>query len=142
MPLPFFKSKAIDAGTEFIQAAGSIIDSNVTSQQERGVLKNQFTTLLTQMEEYYEEKYTERYISDNRDGNWLSKSARPIVVIMMAAALVAILFIPIPDEKWDYVLKFTTISGALIGSFFGLREIGKGVRNPISDYNRKLRRKG
>lgn len=140
-----FSSKpkeVIDAGTEFINAANSIIDTNVTSQQERGLLKNQFAGLLTQMEEFYEARYTERYISDNRDGNWLSKAARPTIAILLTCACIAILFLPIAEGKAEYTLKFAMFAFAIVGSYFGLREIGKGIRNPIQDYNRKLRRKG
>ncbi len=127
---------------EITQAADALIDNNVTNQEERGHLKNEFSKLMTDLEQTYEAHYTQRYLSDNQDGNWLSKSARPVTVILMVCAWIAILFVPIPSEKWDYVMKFVTISGALVGSYFGLREIGKGIRTPIRDYTRSLRRKG
>ncbi len=127
---------------EALTAANNIINNVVTSQEERGMLKNQFTDLLTQMEMYYEDKYTQRYISDNRDGNWLSKAARPTIAILLTCACIAILFVPIPEGKEDYTIKFVTFAFGITGSFFGLREIGKAIRNPIQDYNRKLRRKG
>lgn len=136
--MPLFKKK-IQAATDFVKASGDIIDNVVTNQQERGQLKNSFTQLLTSMEQFYEENVTERHISDNKEGNWLTRSVRPVIALLLVIA--CIIFVVMGYEG-DQVNKMFDFTKTAVISYFGLREFGKTLLPVVSDYTKKLRRKG
>lgn len=136
-----FSSKpkeVIDAGTEFINAANSIIDTNVTTQQERGLLKNQFSSLFVSLFTYFEGQLTERNKSDNEHGSWMTRNIRPIITFISVCAFYASGFLNMDPEV---VQMFKDVAWVCVTFWFGSRGLEK-ILPIISEYNKKLRRKG
>ncbi len=132
-------NKTTQTVTDFVKAADDLIDKNVTSQEERGILKNGFTQILTNFQQFMEDQVTQKHISDNKDGNWLTRSVRPIISLLLVSACIIFIFLGKKGEEVQKMFQFTEY---VVLAYFGLREVGKTIIPSIGEYTKKLRRKG
>lgn len=111
-----------------VGSIGEAVDSLVTSDEERLKLRNKLVEIeekaildAKEVEIKYEAEITKRNESDQKNGNFLTKSARPIflywimgiITIMIFGGLFGIIIDP------TYVTLITTLSVAAVTFFFG-----------------------
>nr|WP_321409345.1 hypothetical protein [uncultured Carboxylicivirga sp.] len=131
-------ANTVEAGTEFLQAANSIIDSTVTTQKQRGTLKNEFAQLFATVQQFVDEQRTARLQSDNEKGSMLTRNIRPIVTLIAVVSFFTTVFMKMDIET----VKLTKdIAEICVYFYFGSRGIEKALP-VISDYTKSLRRKG
>lgn len=123
---------------EITQAADSLIDNNVTNQEERGLLKNQFSELWTQFDQFMAGQLTERLQSDNEHGSMLTRNIRPVVTLIAVVSFFVAVFIRLDIEVIKLIKDIAEIC---VYFYFGSRGVEK-VLPIISNYTKSLRRKG
>lgn len=111
-----------------VDSIGGAIDSLVTSDEERLTLKNELVKIKAQavletkkIEAQYEQEITKRNDSDQKHGNFLTKSARPVFLYWIMGIITCMIFggffgVTVPPE---YVTLITTLSVAAVTFFFG-----------------------
>lgn len=122
----------ITGGT--ISAVGDAIDSLVTSDEERLQLKNKLLEIETnskirnkELDNEYQKQITNRWSSDNKEGNFLTRSVRPLTLIYLLGVItVFALFdgnvgdFEIADS---YIELFKTLAVVTFTAFFGSKGI-------------------
>lgn len=113
---------------EVVGEVGDAIDSLVTSDEERMELKNKLVEIQTkaklaevELENKYEAEITARNNADQQNGNFLTKSARPIflywimsiITVMILGGLGGIVIDP------TYIQLVQVLSVAAVTFFFG-----------------------
>lgn len=75
-----------------IEAIGDAIDKNVTSDEERLVLKNELQREMNNFKsrtldhiESMDKEISERHKNDMQSDSWLSKNVRPLVLVVLTA---------------------------------------------------------
>ena len=123
-----------------IDSLGKAIDDNVTSDEERLTLKNEFTKIkgeignqVRDFKKAMEHEITERLKSDNASDSWLSKNIRPMTLIFLMVntmvVIYATIFADIPKDKVEMVKAWIPLLIALdvtaVGFYFGSRGMEK-----------------
>ena len=134
--MPLF-SKKVNAGTDFIKAADNLINNTVTNQQERGILKNDFTELFTSLEQFTQQQVTERLKSDNQ-GSLLTKNIRPLVLLILVLGFIFSDFLGISESKAKVMAEWGSLA---IMFYYGARTVEKAIPM-ITEFIKSLRRKG
>lgn len=135
--MPLFRKK-LQEGTNFIKAADRLIDNAVTNQEERGLLKNGFSQLLINFEEYISNQVTDRLKLDNENGSFLAKNVRPLVTLISVVCFFVAVFMRLNP---DVIKSIKDITEVCVYFYFGSRGVQKFIPL-ISDYTKSLRRKG
>ena len=108
--------------------ADKVIDEVVTSQEEKLVLKNKLQEIVNEHQGIIEKEVTKRWQADMQ-GNWLTKSIRPLVLAWLVVATTLLIFIDagaidfIVEDKWVDLLQIVLIT--VIGAYFGSRGLEK-----------------
>ena len=108
--------------------ADKVIDEVVTSQEEKLVLKNKLQEIVNEHQGIIEQEVTKRWQADMQ-GNWLTKSIRPLVLAWLVVATTLLIFIDagaidfIVEDKWVDLLQIVLIT--VIGAYFGSRGLEK-----------------
>ena len=108
--------------------ADKVIDEVVTSQEEKLTLKNKVQEIVNQHQAIVEQEVTKRWQADMQ-GNWLTKSIRPLVLAWLVVATTLLIFIDAGvivfkvEDKWVDLLQLVLIT--VIGAYFGGRSIEK-----------------
>lgn len=111
-----------------VKELGEAVDSLVTSDKERLELKNKLTEIqvkakLSEIElaNKYEAEITARNNADQAQGNFLTKSARPIFLYWVMAIVTIIVFGGMFDKNIPdvYVPAVFGLAGAAVTFFFG-----------------------
>ncbi|MCK5606863.1 hypothetical protein KAR91_33480 [Candidatus Pacearchaeota archaeon] len=123
-----------------IGSLGKAIDDNITSDEERLILKNEFAKIqgdigdqVRDFKKAMEGEITERLKSDNEHGSWLTKNIRPMTLIFLMvntmAVIYATIFGDLSQDKIEMVKAWIPLLIALdvtaVGFYFGSRGMEK-----------------
>lgn len=108
--------------------AEGIIDEVVSSKEEKLTLKNKLQEIVNEHQGIIEQEVTKRWEADMQ-GNWLTKSIRPLVLAWLVVATTLLIFIDagaiefVVEDKWVDLLQIVLIT--VIGAYFGSRGLEK-----------------
>lgn len=108
--------------------AEGIIDEVVSSEEEKLTLKNKLQEIVNEHQAIIEQEVTKRWQADMQ-GNWLTKSIRPLVLAWLVVATTLLIFIDagaiefVVEDKWVDLLQIVLIT--VIGAYFGSRGLEK-----------------
>jgi len=108
--------------------AEGIIDEVVSSKEEKLTLKNKLQEIVNEHQAIIEQEVTKRWEADMQ-GNWLTKSIRPLVLAWLVVATTLLIFIDagaiefVVHDKWVDLLQIVLIT--VIGAYFGSRGLEK-----------------
>jgi hypothetical protein len=137
---------------DVVTSVGKTIDSLITSDEERLILKNKLQEEMNDLQKKgidavseYDKQITERHKNDMNSDSWLSKNTRPMVLIGLTIATVVLayltIFVDLNDkqlgalESWLPLLQTLLIT--VFSFFYGSRGIEKvqNLRNNKSNKN-------
>ena len=116
-------------GTEkVIDSVGEIIDGVVTNKEEKLNAKAKIKEIMNSYKIEVEKNITARWEAD-ANGNVLTRSVRPLVLIFLIVCTMLLVFIDSGsinfqvEDKWTDLLQLTLIT--VIGAYFGGRSVEK-----------------
>ena len=119
--------------TKLSGQALNIIDEVVTSKEEKQQLKNEIEKAILDHEIEIQKNVTERWKADSSSDSWLSKNARPLVLVFLVVSTILMIFIEAGviafevKASWIDLLQLVLIT--VIGAYFGGRSLEK-VKKP------------
>ena len=111
-----------------IDSVGEIIDSVVTNKEEKLNAKAKIKEIMNSYKIELEKNITARWEAD-ANGNVLTRSVRPLVLIFLIVCTMLLVFIDSGSiafevaDKWTDLLQLTLIT--VIGAYFGGRSVEK-----------------
>ena len=123
-----------------ISGLGKAIDDNVTSDEERLILRNEATNIVVgyknaqmQLEREVNQQVTDRWKSDNESDSWLAKNVRPIVLLSLTATMIVMAIVSMTVSMSEQNVAAMQVAAGLIsavgmvafGAYFGGRSIEK-----------------
>ena len=114
---------------KLVESVGGVLDNLSTSKEEKLEAKRKIKELMVNHQVEVEKNVTARWQADLQNGNWLTRSVRPLVLIFLIFCTVLLVFIDSGsitfqvDEKWKSVIEITMIT--IIGAYFGGRSVEK-----------------
>tara|TARA_R100000742_G_C4176896_1_gene13322 strand:- start:4 stop:396 length:393 start_codon:yes stop_codon:yes gene_type:complete len=114
---------------KLVESVGGVLDNLSTSKEEKLEAKRKIKELMVNHQVEVEKNVTARWQADLQNGNWLTRSVRPLVLIFLIFCTVLLVFIDSGsitfqvDEKWKSVLEICLIT--TIGAYFGGRSVEK-----------------
>jgi len=128
---------------ELVKGVGNIIDSTVTSAEERGQLKNLFTQHLTDYHAKLEAEISNRHAADMASDSWLSKNIRPLTLLflMLIVSFMALLHGNAGGFSVDlaYIDLYKSMLMLVFGFYFGSRGFEK-IMDSVGKYQIKTKR--
>jgi uncharacterized membrane protein (DUF106 family) len=125
--------------SQIIDSVGNAIDKLTTTDEEKEKLKNElakemngFKLAVMQAQNDYEKELTERQKNDMTSDNWLSKSIRPLLLLILTISTIilayATIFLLTPEEVvkvkvWIPLLTTLLTTGFIF--YFGSRGFEK-----------------
>jgi len=116
-------------GTEkIVDSVGNIIDGLVTNKEEKLNAKTKLKEVVNSYKIAVEKNITARWEAD-ANGNMLTRSVRPLVLIFLIVCTMLLVFIDSGSitfevaDKWTDLLQITLIT--VIGAYFGGRSVEK-----------------
>ena len=116
-------------GTEkIVDSVGGIIDGLVTSKEEKINAKTKLKEVVNNYKIEVEKNITSRWEAD-ANGNMLTRSVRPLVLIFLIVCTMLLVFIDSGsiafqvEDKWTDLLQLVLIT--VIGAYFGGRTMEK-----------------
>jgi hypothetical protein len=120
-------------GTEkVIDGVGEILDNVITSKEEKLNAKAKLKEIMNSYKIELEKNITARWEAD-ANGNILTRSVRPLVLIFLIVCTMLLVFIDSGSiafdvaDKWTDLLQLTLIT--VIGAYFGGRSVEKLKKN-------------
>tara|TARA_X000001388_G_C2140699_1_gene88577 strand:+ start:95 stop:481 length:387 start_codon:yes stop_codon:yes gene_type:complete len=116
-------------GTEkIVDSVGEIIDGVVTNKEEKLNAKAKIKEIMNSYKIEVEKNITARWEAD-ANGNLLTRSVRPLVLIFCIVCTMLLVFIDSGtiefNVKPEFVSLLTTILTVIIGAYFGGRSFEK-----------------
>ena len=111
-----------------IDSVGKIIDGVVTNKEEKINAKAKIKEIMNSYKIEVEKNITARWEAD-ANGNVLTRSVRPLVLIFLIVCTMLLVFIDSGSiafevaDKWTDLLQLTLIT--VIGAYFGGRSVEK-----------------
>ena len=111
-----------------IDSVGGIIDDLVTTKEEKIQAKTKLKEIMYSYKIEVEKNITARWEAD-ANGNVLTRSVRPLVLIFLIVCTMLLVFIDSGSiafevaDKWTDLLQLTLIT--VIGAYFGGRSVEK-----------------
>ena len=111
-----------------IDSVGEIIDGVVTNKEEKLNAKAKIKEIMNSYKIELEKNITARWEAD-ANGNVLTRSVRPLVLIFLIVCTMLLVFIDSGSiafevaDKWTDLLQLTLIT--VIGAYFGGRSVEK-----------------
>ena len=111
-----------------IDSVGEIIDGVVTNKEEKLNAKAKIKEIMNSYKIEIEKNITARWEADS-NGNVLTRSVRPLVLIFLIVCTMLLVFIDSGSiafevaDKWTDLLQLTLIT--VIGAYFGGRSVEK-----------------
>ena len=111
-----------------IDSVGEIIDGVVTNKEEKLNAKAKIKEIMNSYKIELEKNITARWEAD-ANGNVLTRSVRPVVLIFLIVCTMLLVFIDSGSiafevaDKWTDLLQLTLIT--VIGAYFGGRSVEK-----------------
>ena len=116
-------------GTEkVIDGVGEILDNVITNKEEKLNAKAKLKEIMNSYKIEVEKNITARWEAD-ANGNILTRSVRPLVLIFLIVCTMLLVFIDSGsisfqvEDKWTDLLQLTLIT--VIGAYFGGRSVEK-----------------
>ena len=116
-------------GTEkVIDGVGEILDNVITNKEEKLNAKAKLKEIMNSYKIEVEKNITARWEADS-NGNMLTRSVRPLVLIFLIVCTMLLVFIDSGSiafevaDKWTDLLQLTLIM--VIGAYFGGRSVEK-----------------
>ena len=116
-------------GTEkVIDGVGEILDNVITNKEEKLNAKAKIKEIMNSYKIEVEKNITARWEAD-ANGNVLTRSVRPLVLIFLIVCTMLLVFIDSGsinfqvEDKWTDLLQLTLIT--VIGAYFGGRSVEK-----------------
>ena len=116
-------------GTEkVINGVGEILDNVITNKEEKLNAKAKLKEIMNSYKIEVEKNITARWEAD-ANGNMLTRSVRPLVLIFLIVCTMLLVFIDSGsiafqvEDKWTDLLQLTLIT--VIGAYFGGRSVEK-----------------
>jgi hypothetical protein len=116
-------------GTEkVIDGVGEILDNVITNKEEKLNAKAKLKEIVNSYKIEVEKNITARWEAD-ANGNMLTRSVRPLVLIFLIVCTMLLVFIDSGsiafqvEDKWTDLLQLTLIT--VIGAYFGGRSVEK-----------------
>ena len=117
------------AGSVVIDKLAGVADKFIRTNDEKAAFEKEMTEILIEAEAAIQKNITERWKADLEHGNWLTRSVRPLVLVLLIVATVLMIFIDSGsidfkvDEKWTDLLQLVLMT--TIGAYFGGRSVEK-----------------
>ena len=116
-------------GTEkVVDGVGEILDNVITNKEEKLNAKANIKEIMNSYKIEVEKNITARWEADT-NGNILTRSVRPLVLIFLIVCTMLLVFIDSGsiafqvEDKWTDLLQLTLIT--VIGAYFGGRSLEK-----------------
>ena len=116
-------------GTEkIIDSVGGVLDDLATTKEEKLEAKAKIKEIVNSYKIEVEKNITARWEAD-ANGNMLTRSVRPLVLIFLIVCTMLLVFIDSGsiafqvEDKWTDLLQLTLIT--VIGAYFGGRSVEK-----------------
>lgn len=106
-----------------------IIDKHTFSKEEKARFEKEMTEVFIQAESNMQQNVTERWKVDLINGNWLTKSVRPLVLMFLIFCTVLLVFIDSGSLKFEVSAEWVELLKLLlmttVASYFGGRSYEK-----------------
>ncbi len=116
-----------------VSTIGNAIDKNVTSKEEKEILKNEVTGILVDYQKSSEVEITRRLDIDMNSDSWLSKNIRPATLIVITAAVVFMTMFHGNVGKFEidiaYIDLWKSVVIMIYTFYFGSRGIEKVIQS-------------
>ena len=114
---------------DLVEGVGGVIDNLHTSKEEKLEAERKVKELVSSYQTTLEKEISSRWNADMKSDSWLSKNARPLVLVFLVVATVLMIFIDagsinfVVEAKWTDLLQLVLIT--VIGAYFGGRSLEK-----------------
>ena len=116
-----------------INDIGKVVDNLHTSEEERLEAKQKLSELIKQADEKAQNEVTARWEFDTKNGNFLTRSIRPLVLIFLTAMFTLLAFtdgnIGGFKVQEEYIPIFQTLLVTVYGAYFVGRTYEKTKKN-------------
>tara|TARA_B100000242_G_scaffold82598_1_gene54928 strand:- start:1470 stop:1856 length:387 start_codon:yes stop_codon:yes gene_type:complete len=116
-----------------INDIGKVVDNLHTSEEERLEAKQKLSELIKQADEKAQNEVTARWEYDTKNGNFLTRSIRPLVLIFLTAMFTLLAFtdgnIGGFKVQEEYIPIFQTLLVTVYGAYFVGRTYEKSKKN-------------
>jgi hypothetical protein len=116
-----------------INDIGKVVDNLHTSEEERLEAKQKLSELIKQADEKAQNEVTARWEYDTKNGNFLTRSIRPLVLIFLTAMFTLLAFtdgnIGGFKVQEEYIPIFQTLLVTVYGAYFVGRTYEKTKKN-------------
>ncbi len=116
-----------------INDIGKVVDNLHTSEEERLEAKQKLSKLIKQADEKAQNEVTARWEYDTKNGNFLTRSIRPLVLIFLTAMFTLLAFtdgnIGGFKVQEEYIPIFQTLLVTVYGAYFVGRTYEKTKKN-------------
>ena len=116
-----------------INDIGKVVDNLHTSEEERLEAKQKLSELIKQADEKAQNEVTARWEFDTKNGNFLTRSSRPLVLIFLTAMFTLLAFtdgnIGGFKVQEEYIPIFQTLLVTVYGAYFVGRTYEKTKKN-------------
>lgn len=118
------------AAANMADSIGDLVDRFVRTKEEKDAFNKEMTQIFIDAEQEFQKNVTERWRVDLTDGNWLTKSVRPLVLIFLIFCTVLLVFIDSGfinfdvDDQWKDLLQILLVT--VVAAYFGGRSYEKG----------------
>jgi len=113
---------------ELLQSVGGIVDELHTSKEEKEQLKRKFEQMIMSHEAKIQQEVTKRWEADMQ-GNWLTKSIRPLTLAFLMIALTIFTLVDFGyvdmNIKDSWIDLWQILSITCFGAYFGGRSYEK-----------------
>ena len=134
--MSWFKDTVIDSVTGLVAGLGKAIDDNVTSDEEKMILRNElevatmmFQDKLLQADVKADVERTKRWESDNKSGSLLARNIRPLSLVFVLSVFTLLAFtdgnVGAFNVKPAYVDVFEALLYIVFGAYFTSRGLEK-----------------
>jgi hypothetical protein len=119
--------------SSLINDIGKVVDNLHTSEEERLEAKQKLSELIKQADEKAQNEVTSRWEFDTKNGNFLTRSIRPLVLIFLTAMFTLLAFtdgnIGGFKVQEEYIPIFQTLLVTVYGAYFVGRTYEKTKKN-------------
>ena len=119
--------------SSLINDIGKVVDNLHTSEEERLEAKQKLSELIKQADEKAQNEVTARWEYDTKNGNFLTRSIRPLVLIFLTAMFTLLAFtdgnIGGFKVQEEYIPIFQTLLVTVYGAYFVVRTYEKTKKN-------------
>ena len=117
------------AGGSVAEKISGIIDKHTFSKEEKARFEKEMTEVFITAEADMQKNVTERWKVDLINGNWLTKSVRPLVLMFLIFCTVLLVFIDSGSLKFEVSAEWVELLKLLlmttVASYFGGRSYEK-----------------